>query len=94
MPGRLRKWNSQFDDYLHRKAAERGHVIAMARMGASMRERGKLAEAETWYRKAAAGGDRTSMTALGHLLAERGAHEPSAGSTKPRWPATRTGWCI
>ena len=69
MPGRLKK----FDEFFQRKAAEGGNVVAMARMGSAMRERGELAEAESWFRQAAMGGDRVSMTALAHLLADRGA---------------------
>lgn len=55
---------------MYRNAAEAGFVPAMMRYGMSLERGGRLPEAGTWFRKAAAKGYGPAMTHLGDLEAD------------------------
>ncbi len=54
------------------EGGEGGDTWVMYTLGLILRERGELAEAEGWYRRAADAGQREAMLNLGLLLHERG----------------------
>ncbi|MFE7722743.1 serine/threonine-protein kinase [Nocardia rhizosphaerihabitans] len=55
-----------------RHAAGRDDILAMYSLGVLLHNRGKLTDAETWYRKAADNGHTDAMVYLGNLLRNRG----------------------
>lgn len=52
--------------------ADIAQTVAMVSLGLLLRGRGDLAQAETWFRRAAKAGDSDAMVKLGALLEERG----------------------
>ena len=75
------------------KAAEAGDGQAMTHLGVLLQRRGRLAEAETWFRRAVNAGhaavDREVMTRLGVLLQRRGSRRrPRRGTAERPRPVT------
>ncbi|PWV79679.1 caspase domain-containing protein, partial [Nocardia neocaledoniensis] len=59
--GEVRLFGSRTDEVELRRAAGTGHVDSMGSLARMLLERGELAEAETWYRRASKAGSTLAM---------------------------------